>query len=118
VGTDAKVIPLGMTADRPDCPTVRAVAARCWRWVVQADVKLDSPVSALVAGWNDAGFELLREQPVADKARYACGPSTSTNSPRSPGNELPGTSPTPNASATFANPSATKAEHQLLQPSR
>jgi hypothetical protein len=33
---------------------------------VRADVKLDSPVSALVAGWNDAEFELLREQPVAD----------------------------------------------------
>jgi hypothetical protein len=33
---------------------------------VRADVKLDSSVSALVAGWNDAEFEPLREQPVAD----------------------------------------------------
>jgi serpin B len=38
---------------------------------VRADLQLDAPVSALVAGWNDAGFELLRKQPVGDNVVFS-----------------------------------------------
>src|SRR6056297_1191344 len=32
--------------------------------VVRAPVESDAPVAALTSGWNDAGFDLLRRQPI------------------------------------------------------
>ena len=39
--------------------------------VVRAAVAADAPVDELVAGWNDAGFALLREQPAADNVVFS-----------------------------------------------
>lgn len=37
----------------------------------RAAVAADAPVAELVAGWNDAGFALLREQPAADNVVFS-----------------------------------------------
>jgi serpin B len=39
--------------------------------VVRADLESDAPVAALVAGWNDAGFELLRLLPSGDNVVFS-----------------------------------------------
>jgi serpin B len=52
-------------------PTPAGMALPVTDGAVRADAGRDAPVSALVAGWNDAGFELLREQPVADNVVFS-----------------------------------------------
>lgn len=39
--------------------------------VVRAPVESDAPVAALTSGWNDAGFDLLRRQPIEDNVVFS-----------------------------------------------
>ncbi len=39
--------------------------------VARAGVRSDAPVSTLVTGWNDAGFDLLRQEPLADNVVFS-----------------------------------------------
>ena len=39
--------------------------------VGRAEVAADAPVAELVAGWNDAGFALLRQQPAEDNLVFS-----------------------------------------------
>jgi serpin B len=39
--------------------------------VVRAPVRPDAPVAALTSGWNDAGFDLLRRQPIEENVVFS-----------------------------------------------
>jgi serpin B len=39
--------------------------------VVRAPVQSDAPVAALTSGWNDAGFDLLRRQPIEENVVFS-----------------------------------------------
>lgn len=52
-------------------PTPAGIALPVTDGVVRVDIDPVAPVAELVAGWNDAGFDLLREQPVDDNVVFS-----------------------------------------------
>jgi serine protease inhibitor len=63
--------PSGSGSSTPDGQVPAGIALPVTDGVMRADVEGDSPVSALVTGWNDAGFDLLRVQPAADNVVFS-----------------------------------------------
>jgi len=63
-------VPAG-TGSEPSGQLPGGVALGVSEGVVRAEVASDAPVSELVAGWNDAGFALLREQPAEDNVVFS-----------------------------------------------
>ena len=59
------------TGSEPSGQLPGGVALGVSEGVVRAEVASDAPVSELVAGWNDAGFALLREQPAEDNVVFS-----------------------------------------------
>jgi serpin B len=64
-------VPAGTTGSEPPAPPPAGVALRVSDGVVRAETASDAPVAELVAGWNDAGFTLLREQPAGDNLVFS-----------------------------------------------
>jgi serpin B len=64
-------VPAGTTGSDPPAQPPAGVAFRVSDGVVRAETASDAPVAELVAGWNDAGFALLREQPAGDNVVFS-----------------------------------------------
>jgi serpin B len=69
-GTDSAV-PANTTTAEPSGQLQAGEALSMSAGVVRADAATDAPVAELVAGWNDAGFALLREQPAEDNVVFS-----------------------------------------------
>jgi hypothetical protein len=69
--TPTSAMPSGSGPTTSAGPTPAGIALPVTDGVVRVDIDPDAPVAELVAGWNDAGFDLLREQPVDDNVVFS-----------------------------------------------